>query len=66
MCENCNAFSSASESKKGNPLDRSLDLSFFFLYDIVTFRKTLLLLHGATICPSGFGATFAALLVWNC
>ena len=38
-CSNVNSYSSAPESNRPNPLDRTMDLPFFFRYKHVTTLK---------------------------
>ena len=40
-CSNVNSYSSAPESNKQNPLDRTLDLPFLFRYNHITSLKNV-------------------------
>ena len=65
MLENRNALCSASEAKKQNLPDRTLDLPVFFRYKHITSLKCHLSLAQARASPTGFGATFSAVFVLN-
>ena len=60
-CANVDSYSSASESNKQNPPDRTLNLPFFFRYKHITFLKTSLRPHQARVCRAGFRAA-----LWLC
>ena len=38
---------------------------FFFRYKHITSLKSICRLHKARVCPTGFGASFAAMFVLN-
>ena len=61
--ENYNPLYSAPESNTQNLRDRDLDSSYFFRYKHITSLKNTLRLQKATVCPTGFRATFATVFV---
>ena len=66
MCKNCNALCSASESRKQNLPDITLDLPFYSRLKRITSLKNLPFHpHQVRVCTTGFGATFAAVFVLN-
>ena len=64
-CSNVNSYSSAPESNRSNPPDRTMDLPFFFRYKHLTSLKSVPLLAPIESLPNWFQGNLAAVFVLN-
>ena len=64
-CKDCNAFCLASESRKQNPPDRTLDLPFFIRYKHLTSLKNLPSPAPSESLPCWFQGNSVAMFVLN-
>ena len=64
-CSNVNSYSSAPESSRPNPPDRTMDLPFFSRYKHLIFRKNVSLPAPSESLPFWFQGNFAAVFVLN-
>ena len=64
-CSNVNSYSSAPESKRQNPPDRTMDLPFFFCYTHTTSIKHVRSPAPSESLPYSFHGNFAVVFVLN-
>ena len=58
-CSNVNSYSSAPESNRPNPPDRTMDLPFFFRYKQITYVKKVLSFVPSESLPYWFQGHFS-------
>ena len=64
-CSNVDSYSSAPESNKQNPPERTLDLLFFFRSKHITSHENVHSPASSASCPYWFEGNFAATFVLN-